>query len=223
MTKINGKSVPVDEKYDLIYVYNAQCAWCYGFSEAITRINTKYSTQFDLTILSNNNHHPAIHDKDNTSGAAFDPSFFQLIENKCKVRFSKIFIQNVMKDPEAFYANQMPSKALATFRVFNFMQSLNYAHEIQTALFKMGLPVNDQGLYARLAERYNINSQDFIRKFNSEETDRIVENESEMIKNMGVKDCPSVFVKLGKKIDLLSEGCQTYEEVSSRIDEMLSH
>ena len=39
-------------KFSIIYVYDALCGWCYGFSPVIKQVFEKYQAQFDFEVIS---------------------------------------------------------------------------------------------------------------------------------------------------------------------------
>ncbi|HET8830003.1 MAG TPA: DsbA family protein, partial [Pelobium sp.] len=42
----------INNKLEIIYVYDALCGWCYGFSDVMTKLYHEYKNDFDFEVIS---------------------------------------------------------------------------------------------------------------------------------------------------------------------------
>ncbi len=221
MEKINGNHIHDDEPPEVIYVYDALCGWCYGFSPVIMQLRKEFSDKVDFLVLSGG----MVRGKDVvpvSHMADFLKDAHKVVERTCGVEFGEKFISDILQKGEAMLNSVPPSKALAAFRLEMPEKDIDFASRIQKAIYYDGIHSDDTHAYGRLAAEFDLNQDEFIKSMNSDAIAEIVENEFKMVESMGVKGFPTLLLKKGKQIDVLVRGYKDYDTVARLLQNALS-
>ena len=212
MKKINGNHIKEKENPELIYVYDALCGWCYGFSPVITRLKQELDQQLDFLVLSG-----GMVRGDNIALVSSMYDFLKKtseeVESATGVSFGSDFLNGVLEDPDAILNSEPAALAMAAFRLEKKDQAVDYAAAIQKAIYFDGMHTDDMGGLARLAERFGISKDWFDKTITDSEVLQIVENEFNMIAKMGVKGFPTLMLRKGEDMEVISRGYKSYQQI----------
>jgi putative protein-disulfide isomerase len=217
MNIFNGIHYDFDEnEAEVIYVYDALCGWCYGFSPVINKLFTEFSGQIDFLVLSggmirNDRVGPV------SAIAPYIKSAYKDVEQLCGVKFGEKFIDVLLNDPDAIFSSVPAAKALAVMRLHKPAKSLDYASAIQHAIFYNGMHATDSEGLVDLAVKYGVDADEFMQKMNSKEIDEIVNHEFQLVENMDVSGYPTILLRKDNNMDVLARGYTTYEKLQIRL------
>lgn len=212
MEKINGNHIEKKEKPELIYVYDALCGWCYGFSPVITRLRQEFDRQLDFLVLSG-----GMVRGDNVALVSSMYDFLKKaseeVENATGVSFGSGFLEGLLEDPDAILNSEPAALAMATFRLEKKEQAVDFAAAIQKAIYFDGMHTDNMDGFAHIAERFGISKDWFDKTITDPEVLQIVENEFNMIAKMGVKGFPTLLLRKGEEMEVISRGYQSYQQI----------
>ena len=86
----------------LIYVYDALCGWCYGFSPVMQQLHEKYSKEMDFTVLSGG---MVTGERVGPIGqvAGYISEAYKTVEAHSGVQFGDGFLNGILKEGKAIF------------------------------------------------------------------------------------------------------------------------
>ncbi|HXI00169.1 MAG TPA: hypothetical protein VNI52_07850 [Sphingobacteriaceae bacterium] len=137
------------ENYKFIYVYDALCGWCYGFSPVVMALHEKYNQQFDFEVISGGM----------VTGSRVGPigvvapyikKAYRTVEETTGIKFGEGFLRNI-DEGEMIMNSEKPAVALAVFRTYYPDKAVMFAHELQNAINFDGADPNTNEMYRYIA------------------------------------------------------------------------
>jgi putative protein-disulfide isomerase len=208
-------------KFSIIYVYDALCGWCYGFSPVIKQIFEKYQTQFDFEVISGG---MILGDRQGPIGevAAYIKGAYKTVEDTTGVKFGENFVDVVLEDGKLYFSSEKPAIALSVFKASYPKKAILFAHDLQKAIYYDGFDLSKDKSYIALAEKYHINPQEFIEKLNSEEFKQAAYYDFALARQLQVTGYPAVFIKTGESnFYMIAKGYTNLESIELRIQNVL--
>ncbi len=220
MGKINGKHTSEKELPELIYVYDALCGWCYGFSPVISQLNHDFQSEIDFLVLSGGM----------VRGESVGPirqiapylkNAYRVVEDTCGVKFGEKFLNDVLDKGDAIFTSVPPAHALAVFRIEKPKDTVDFAARLQKAIYYEGMLVENYAAYGLLAREFGLDGDNFVLRMHSDEIATIVEDEFKMVAGMGVNGYPALVLRKGKEMQVLARGYKNYETIAAMLKEAI--
>jgi putative protein-disulfide isomerase len=191
MTKI--KSV-TEYKMKVVYVYDALCGWCYGFSPVISKFYYKHRNNFDFEVISGG---MIIDNRIGPIGevASYIKSAYKIVEKETGVTFGKEFLDKILSEGEAIFTSIPPAIALSVFKTLDSEYSLEYAVELQKAIYFHGIKPENLDAYGQIASKFGLDAKAFVLKMKDPMYKKYAEEEFKTATTLGVTGFPSVFVE----------------------------
>lgn len=211
---------PTEEKPSLIYVYDALCGWCYGFSPVMEKFYEKYREEFQFIVVSGG---MITGDRIGPIGevAGYIKWAYKDVENKTGVTFGEGFLKGILAEGTTVFTSIPPAKALIAFKLLKKDKDsdISFAGRLQKAIYYDGIEPLDAEAYADLAEEYGVNREDFLRSFDSKATEEKMKEEFAITGKLGVKGFPSIIVQVGDSLVKIGEGYMPLEALEQRIEQ----
>jgi putative protein-disulfide isomerase len=134
----------------LIYVYDALCGWCYGFSGIITEFVGNHPELTDVEVISGG----MVRGErvGPISGmASYLSKAYKEVEDRTGVKFGDAFLNETLVEGTAILNSLPPSIALSIFKTKKPEEQLQFASGIQKAIYYDGKKPEDPNLYSELA------------------------------------------------------------------------
>ena len=105
--QINFKALNMEQKDQVVYVYDPLCGWCYGFSNVITKLQENYQSKIDFTVLSGgmmmgSREEPISVMADYIKGA------YKTVEQKCGVTFGERYLKGILESKTYISSSVLP-------------------------------------------------------------------------------------------------------------------
>lgn len=209
----------MDKKQDtLIYVWDAYCGWCYGFSKSINTFYKKHP-ELSLTVLSGGlfvdnkklpiksfPHIPQANKRiSELTGAEFGSSYESLLSEG-----------NFVLDSEA------AAIGFSTLRSLAPELSLEFTSAIQRAFYYDGKSLSDPETYGEIATAYNLNPELAVEQFEKEETIKDVYNDFRKVQELGINSYPTLLLKRGVNYIPIGGGAMTADKIEARLKDIYS-
>ena len=112
MTK---ESIKNADKIKLIYVYDALCGWCYGFSPVIDQFAKKYKNDLTFEVISGG---MVTGGRIGSIGevAGYISWAYKDVENATGIKFGNNFLNKTLKDGKAIFTSIPPAIAMSVFK-----------------------------------------------------------------------------------------------------------
>jgi len=203
---------------EIIYIGDPMCSWCWGFAGVINSIYRDFNNKAPLSIVlgglhayddfpmsreykNNIRHH--WEDVNKTTGAIFDYRFF---------------------DRDRFILDTEPAcRAVVTIRKMQPNFALPFYESISRSFYTENKDTTILRTYKPLVEKLNIDFKVFEKKFYSDQIKVETKNDFNFAKKIGVTGFPTVLVKEGKKLALLTAGYQPYQGLKPAIEDWLNN
>ena len=207
----------------LIYCYDAYCGWCYGFSEVMKKIYSKYRNTLDFEVLSGG----MILPEEPVSIAAtarYIEGAYRRVEEITGIKFGQDYLWHI-QHPEVsdwFPHSEKPAIALCVFKDYYPDKQVSFAADLQYALHFEGRDLTDDEAYRLLLDKYNIDADEFYEKLGDEEYKERAHYEFALCKQLHVTGFPAVFIQLtDTRFYLIAEGFTDFETLDQRIENVL--
>ena len=197
-----GKS---QNKMKVIYVYDALCGWCYGFSPVISQFETTYQDSVEVEVLSGGM----------VTGSRIGPIgevapyiswAYKDVENGTGVKFGTVFLEQTLKKGTAIFTSVPPSIALSVFKSLSPHRHLSFAAALQKAIYFDGIEPENTAAYGSLAEKFGLDGKKFVAAMNDAQQIANTEKEFEQSSSLGVTGFPTVFVESGGSYHKIASG-----------------
>jgi putative protein-disulfide isomerase len=200
---------------EIIYIFDALCGWCFGFSPVMQELYKKHNdvkfTVISGGLVTGNRVGPmsnmasyiekAIPGLENTTGVKVGEEFKKQL--KLGVR-----IQNSLTPAIAFciLKEMLPDKQTPL------------AHAIQQAYFVKGEDLENEETYTNIAKAFFLDEVEFRRKMADPRYENMANEEFEQAKRWGITGFPAVILNRGDSLIALSNGYTTFPELEERFE-----
>jgi len=208
------------EKTTVVYVFDPLCGWCFGFSPVIVELYEKYKNNIKFDVISGG---MVVGDRIGplSEKAPYIKEAYKVVEQKMGVKFGDEYVNKVLAEGTAIQTSIPASKLLVAFKSLNESQSILFAHELQNALYIDGVhPDNMEGLLDK-CHTFGVSKADILTISNSEQVEGAMNHDFELSSRLGVTGFPTVFVIKDNTINVIARGADSYENVSSRLEELV--
>lgn len=218
MPTFSGGCCSSPMQHKLIYIYDALCGWCYGFSPVMQRIHEKYAKSLSFEVMSGG---MIMGMRAGPIGevAPYIKTAYHEVEAATGIRFGEAFLDGILAGETAIFSSEMPGIAMTAFRKERPDQVLEFAHVLQNALYADGIELSIAENYIPLVEPFGLSGADFVAALDSEENRFETTLEFQTVANWGVNGFPSVLLKPAgdEQYYLLTRGYNSFE----RLDEVI--
>ncbi len=209
-------------QHKLIYIYDALCGWCYGFSPVMQQLHEKYAAQIDFEVLSGG---MIMGLRAGPIGevAAYIGKAYPDVEKGTGIKFGEPFLQNILEPGTAIFSSEMPGTALTVFRKYQPENVLAFAHTLQNTLYRNGVELSVLGNYKPLVEHFGLPSDDFLAEMQREETRYETLMEFQTVANWGVNGYPTVLLKPAREEQyyMVARGYTPLERLEEVIEKVI--
>ena len=196
----------------IVYVYDALCGWCYGFSPVMEDFYYRYKDEVDFEVISGGMI------KGNRIGpigevAPYIKHAYKDVEERTGVKFGQAFLKDVLEEGSTVFTSIPAAVALSVFKSEKPDKALLFAKRIQKAIYYDGIDPSNNEAYGRIAEEFGFNKKSFVDKM---ETARFLEKAKEDFHQaalMGVRGFPTVFLMKGGLRVALTRGYTDYNDL----------
>lgn len=217
----NFKAYPMTEKDQVVYVYDALCGWCYGFSDVIYRLEQEFGNEIDFAVLSGGmmtgqREEPISKMRDYIKGA------YKRVENTCGVTFGEGYLNGILESPTYISSSVKPAIAMAIFKEHQPKKAIAFAKAIQNAFYFKGESLNENETYGTLAKEFGLDKKAFEKQMEDSKYKTLAEQEFQLVKQMGISGFPTLFVIKSGKAYLLSNGYSDFKSVAEDLRKVLN-
>ena len=204
----------------IIYVYDPLCGWCYGFSPVINRLCDEYRSSLEIEVVSGG---MVTGKKAGPIGevAAYISEAYKTVEEKTGVKFGSAFIEDTLKDGKVLFDSFPPSKALRIFKELKEDKALEFASDIQNAIYRDGLDPNDPTIYVDMATEYGVSKRDFEILWSSVDYEVRTREEFIFAQQLKVTGYPTVFVEIDNTYHVIARGYTSYTVLRDRLEHLV--
>jgi putative protein-disulfide isomerase len=208
----------------LIYIQDALCGWCYGFSPVIQRLFNQYHDTLDFDVLSGGMIPPE-YAQPVSAKAAYVTQAYQTAEAYTGVKFGAPYLYHFFHPEESTWMEESltPATALCLLKAGDKRNAIHFAAAIHKLHMQEGKDLSDGNNYRALAESINLDPEEFIRRLGEEEWQEEARYEFALVRQLGITGFPAVVLQTSPdKFYLIAKGYTPYEDLSTRLERVLA-
>ncbi len=197
-----------------LYVYDALCGWCYGFSPVMTAFHDKYKDSLNFEVVSGGM----------ITGSRIGPigevaSYirwaYKDVENATGVQFGNVFLNETLKKGTAIFTSIPPSIALSVVKEVDEEHSVQFAAELQKAIYYDGIEPENLDAYGAIASKFGIDAEGFGLKMKEPKYTNLAQIDFEKSNALGVTGFPTVFMEINGKRYKIGSGYMPFEQLEA--------
>jgi putative protein-disulfide isomerase len=207
-------------KPKIIYVYDALCGWCYGFSPVIKSVYERYQDRFDFEVLSGGMILGSRTGPINVV-ASYIKTAYRTVEETTGVTFGEGFLRELEKG-DMILDSEKPAIALSVFKTYHPDKAVLFAHEIQNCIYFDGKGPNEEESYRLIAVNFSLDPDEFIHKMHEEEYKQLAYYDFALTKQLQVSGYPAAFIQSADNhFYMIAKGFTRLEDLEVRIENVL--
>ena len=199
----------------IIYVYDALCGWCYGFSPVMEKFYQDHRAEVSFEVMSGGM----------ITGSRIGPIgevapyikwAYKEVEQATGVTFGKGFLDDVLEEGTTVFTSVPLGVALSVFKSHRPEEAVLFAGALQKAVYYDGIAPQDAAAYAPLAEAFGINGKTFVGQMEQPEFLALAEADFQRSQQLGVSGFPTVFAEVDDTYYRLASGYTRSADLEGR-------
>lgn len=215
---IQTQSQSQENNYEIVYVMDPMCSWCYGISPEMDQLKAKYDTvpNFSFKVIAGGLRPGNKEAMDDNMESFLTHHWVQI--NK---RTGQPFSYEILKDKSFIYDTEPVDKALVIMREMNEVQTYNFVKATQTAFYAENKDITNYNILADIAAKFNIDRSVFLKKLESEEYKAKTWNDFRYAHSLGATGFPSVYLKYQNEYTPITIGYTEFKQLDKNIQKAI--
>lgn len=211
------------EKPQVVYIYDALCGWCYGFSNTILQFAERHQEQLEFHVLSG-----GMVRGDGVGPVALTKAYIKTayldVEARTDVKFGEAFLAEMEKGEESVvFGSEPAARAMAAFRELQPRDAVQFAHRIQHGIYGEGLPPMDPATYDQVAAGLWRGEEPLSVAMESDRARALAAGDFDVVQKWGIQGFPTVVFVHNNHGHMLAHGYTPTEILEERLAEFLKH
>jgi putative protein-disulfide isomerase len=209
----------LDQKPQILYLFDPLCGWCYGFSENINNFSGKHQDKFEVVPIPGG---MVVEERVRpiSSMAGYIGDALKKVEQTTGCTFGEAY-KKELRDGDMLLDSEPPSRALITFRTFDLNRSILFAKSLQSAHYMEGKDYNDPALYRAMASSFGLDPDLFMERFNDPEMKQQVQQEFAWVRESGIQGYPTVVLRNKERYYLLTNGYASLDTLEQSLQKAM--
>ncbi|AZQ44874.1 DsbA family protein [Nonlabens ponticola] len=202
----------------LLYIYDALCGWCYGFSPVIEQFVKDKGLECEVIsggMITGDRVGPI------GEVAAYISTAYKDVEQRSGVKFGKDFLDGTLADGSAIFTSLPAAIAMTIFREYKPEQQLSFASDIQKAIYYHGKKPLETQTYVELAEVVGIDAKEFEQKMTDDKYLEKAKQDFAISSQLQVTGFPTVFLLQENSAAPIARGYITLEQLENHYQQAL--
>jgi putative protein-disulfide isomerase len=209
------------KKPKLIYIYDAICGWCYGFSPVMQQIAQDYPYQFEYEVLSG-----GLIQGDRVGPiekmAPYIKSAYKDVEARTGVVFGDKFVHGTLEKGTMILDSLPAAIALCIVKELKPQLQLKFSHLLHQAIYSDGVEPTVPRAFTPYAALVGIDRDTFEQKMSDSAYADIAYQEFADVGAFGVSGYPALLLEKDEKYYMVAKGYTPYEQIKPTLDYVLA-
>lgn len=207
-------------KVKIIYVYDAICGWCFGFSPTMAKIKEHYQGNIEFEVVSGGL-------KLGEGAGAIDivapyiKTSYQQVEKTCGVKFGDAFVNGTLKKGTMILNSLPPAIALSIMKERYPEKGLVFASLLHKMYYVDGIEPENYNAYGIYAATLGYDKDEFNKKMQDNTYIQKAYKDFEYAQQLGANSFPTVILENNGKRETLFQGYLTFDRAKKIIDSKL--
>lgn len=207
-------------KAKIIYVYDAICGWCFGFSPTMAKLKEHYQDKMDFEVISGGLRIGRNVGSINETGA-YVKTAYKVVEQTCGVKFGDAFVNGTLKKGTMVLNSLPPAIALCIIKEKYPEKAFEFAGWLHHMIYVDGIEPENYEAYGDYAAKLGYNKDEFNKKMKDSTYMNKAYKEFEYARQLGASSFPTVLLEKDGKIEILFSGFTTFDSAKKLIDSSL--
>jgi|GEM_PF-528821 len=205
------------EKPKIIYVYDAICGWCFGFSPVMAKLSETYQDKFDFEVVSGGL-------KLGKSVGAIDviapyiKTAYQDVERTCGVKFGDKFVNGTLAQGTMILNSLPPAIAMCIMKERYPDKDIKFAGLLHKMYYVDGIEPENYAAYGEYAALLGFEKSEFNLKMKDSSYIQKAYKDFEYAQKLGANSFPTVILEKNGKREILFEGYLPFERAQKLLD-----
>jgi putative protein-disulfide isomerase len=215
--KTDEQKEVMNEKPEIIYVGDALCSWCYGFSPEITAVKNYFSAVADFKLV-NGGLRPGVNKPMDASMKKMLARHWREVNKRSGQPFK---YELLAPESNFIYDTEPPARAVVTVRNLRPQSEFEFFKAVQHAFYVKNKNTNDVQTYIDILPAFSIDKEEFVKLFGSETMINSTKEDFKFSDSLGVEGFPYVYLRAGNKYTLITNGYTKSDEMISALNKVL--
>ncbi|HRK58299.1 MAG TPA: DsbA family protein [Candidatus Kapabacteria bacterium] len=202
------------KKKKLLYVYDALCGWCFGFSPTIQKIQQEYKDVLDIEVISGGLKVGESAGQLNVI-APYIKTAYKTVEKTCGVTFGEPFVNGTLHKGTMILNSVPPAIALSIVKERYPDKALEFAALLHTMIYIDGFEPEDYDKYAIYAAKIGYDKEEFLQKMSNPIYKEKAFGDFSRAMELGAMSFPTVLIENNGKYEILFNGYMPYNKVKT--------
>ena len=207
-------------KVKIIYVYDAICGWCFGFSPTMAKIKEHYHENIEFEVVSGGLK------LGKGAGpieivAPYIKKSYQQVEKTCGVKFGDAFVNGSLKKGTMILNSLPPAIALSIMKERYPEKGLAFASLLHKMYYFDGIEPENYNAYGIYAATLGYDKDEFNKKMQDSTYIQKAYKDFEHAQQLGANSFPTVILENNGKRETLFQGFLTFDKAKIIIDSKL--
>ncbi|KOY84312.1 hypothetical protein AD998_21750 [bacterium 336/3] len=216
----NSQSKNAMKKVKIIYVYDAICGWCFGFSPTMAKLKEHYQDKIDFEVVSGGLRIGKNVGSINETGA-YIRTAYKIVEETCGVKFGDAFVNETLKDGTMVLNSLPPAIALCIMKEKYPEKSFEFAGLLHKMYYVDGIEPENHEAYGTYAAKLGYDKTEFNKKMKDSIYINKAYKDFEYAQQLGANSFPTVLLEKNGKIEMLFNGFTNFDRAKKLIDNKL--
>jgi len=200
------------EKMKIVYVYDALCGWCYGFSQVVMQFQEKYKDSLSFEVISGG---MITGSKIGPIGevASYISWAYKDVEKATGVKFGDEFLNKTLKNGDAIFTSIPPAIALSVLKNLDPKNSIRFASELQKAIYYDGIEPENLEAYGQIAFKFGLDAKSFVLKMKDPLNKKLAEDDFKKSDELNVSGFPTIFIEINGTYHKIGSGYMSFNEL----------
>lgn len=202
----------------LIYVWDAYCGWCYGFSKSLQAFHENHP-ELPLTVLSGGLF--VGHKKLPIASFSHIPDANKRISRLTGAEFGTSY-QTLMEEGTFVMDSEAAAKGFSALRFFAPERAYYLASSMQRAFYYEGKSLSDPATYRDIAIANNLDPEKVSARFEDVASTKDAHADIAKVQQLGIQSYPTLLLQKGDELIALGGGVMTAEKIEARLESVIS-
>lgn len=201
----------------LIYIWDAYCGWCYGFSNSLRAFYENHQ-DIPLDVISGGlfvegNKQPIGQFPHITNGN-------KRIAQLTGANFGSSY-QSLQKKGQFVMDSDKAAQGFSVLRSAAPEKIVDITSSMQKAFYENGKSLSDPETYREIANNLGLDADTIVNQLETATTIKEAKRDFEKVANLGIQSYPTLLFKQGNQIHVIGSGVMTPDKIETRLNELL--
>jgi putative protein-disulfide isomerase len=205
----------------ILYVYDALCGWCFGFSPVMARLSDEYKDKLTFEVISGG---LMVGERVGPIGvvAPYIKNAYQDVERATGVLFGEKFVKGSLEKGTMVLNSIPPAIAMCIFRECFPEKSLAFAGLLHNMIYIEGVEPENIEVYSEYASNMGFDKVEFNTKMSDPSYLRLAQSDFERAQALRADGFPAVYFQKDNKLEKIVSGYVPYERLRIIVHEKMA-